>query len=272
MTANADSADAETYDSVETSREGHVGRITLDRPEAMNTFSTGLATDLDDALRAFDADADVRAIVVDGAGDAFSAGIDLSEHADSGTEAEYEQWVARMEEPFLTLSEMATPVIAAAHGHAAANGIGLVAACDLAVAAEGTKLGATAPKVGLFCMGPAVPLMGTMTRKRVLELLLTGSLVDAETAHDWGLLNRVADAGEHVEEAMTLAETIASKSPVAVQRGKQAFYEMNEMEYADALAHSNEAFADLCTTADANEGIAAFLDGDPLDADEWPGR
>jgi enoyl-CoA hydratase/carnithine racemase len=165
---------------------------------------------------------------------------------------------------------MGTPVIAAAHGHAAANGLGLVAACDLAVAAAGTKLGATAPKVGLFCMGPAVPLMGTMTRKRVLELLLTGSLIDAETAHEWGLLNRVADEGEHVAAAMALAETIAAKSPVAVQRGKQAFYEMVEMDYADALARSNEAFAGLCTTADANEGIAAFLGGDPLDAEEWP--
>ena len=272
MPANADGSDTGTYGDVTTGREGHVGRITLDRPEAMNTFSTGLATDLDDALRAFEGDEEVRAIVVDGAGDAFSAGIDLSEHADAGSEDEYERWVARMEEPFLTLSEMGTPVIAAAHGHAAANGIGLVAACDLAVAAAGTQLGATAPKVGLFCMGPAVPLMGTMTRKRVLELLLTGSLIDAETAHEWGLLNRVADEGEHVAEAMALAETIAEKSPVAVQRGKQAFYEMAGMDYPEALAHSNEAFAALCTTADANEGIAAFLDDDPLAADEWPGE
>jgi enoyl-CoA hydratase/carnithine racemase len=272
MTSNVDSTDTETYDAVKTSRDGHIGRITLDRPAAMNTFSTGLATDLDAALRAFDGDDAVRAIVVDGAGDAFSAGIDLSEHASAESEDEYEEWVARMEEPFLTLAEMSTPVIAAAHGHAAANGIGLVAACDLAVAAEGTQLGATAPKVGLFCMGPAVPLMGTMTRKRVLELLLTGSLIDAETAHEWGLLNRVADEGDHVAAAMELAETIAEKSPVAVQRGKEAFYEMVEMGYPDALAHSNEAFAGLCTTADANEGIAAFLDGDPLAAEEWPGE
>jgi enoyl-CoA hydratase/carnithine racemase len=272
MASNSEEAETASSDNVTTAREGHVGRITLDRPEAMNTFSTGLATDLDDALRAFDDDDGIRAIVVDGAGDAFSAGIDLTEHADSDSEAEYETWVARMEEPFLTLSEMGTPVIAAAHGHAAANGLGLVAACDLAVATEGTKLGATAPKVGLFCMGPAVPLMGTMTRKRVLELILTGSLIDAETAHEWGLLNRVTDEGGHVAAAMDLAETIASKSPVAVQRGKQAFYEMNEMDYADALAHSNEAFAGLCTTADANEGIAAFLDGEPLDADAWPGE
>lgn len=270
--SDADSAVTREYDTIETDREGYVGRLTLDRPAAMNTFSTDLARDLDDALSAFEAMDEIRAIVVDGAGEAFSAGIDVGEHADFDTEAEYEEWVSRMEQPFVTLTEMGTPVIAAAHGHAAANGFGLVAAADLAVAAEGTQLGATAPKVGLFCMGPAVPLMGTATRKRVLELLLTGNLIDAETAHDWGMLNRVAPAGEHVASAMELAEIIAGKSPEAVQRGKQAFYEMADMDYADALAHSNEAFAALCATDDAHEGIEAFLGGEPLDADEWPGN
>ena len=175
-----------------------------------------------------------------------------------------------MEEPFHTLTEMRTPVIAAVHGHAAANGIGLVAACDLAVADEGAQFGATAPKVGLFCMGPAVPLMHAVTRKRCLELILTGNLIDAETALDWGLINRVVPEGEHVEAATDLAEVIAGKSPVAVQMGKRAFYEMTEMPYDDALDFSNERFAALCTTADAHEGIDAFLDGDPLSADEWP--
>lgn len=267
----ASDADADTR-TVEWTTEGYVGRITLSRPDALNTFSTDLARELDDALVELDADEDVRAIVVDGAGKAFSAGIDLSEHADFDTEDEYEEWVATMEEPFLTIADMQTPVIAAPHGHAAANGIGLVAACDLAVAAEGTMFGATAPKVGLFCMGPAVPLMGSLTRKRCLELLLTGDLIDADTALDWGLVNRVVPDGEHVDVAMALAETIASKSPVAVQRGKAAYYEMEGRSYRDALEYSNEEFAALCTTADAKEGIRAFLDGDPLDADEWPGR
>lgn len=260
------------YDAVTTDREGYVGRITLDRPEAMNTFSTQLARDLDDALLAFEEADRIRTIVVDGAGEAFSAGIDVSEYGEFDTEAAYEEWVSRMEQPFLTLIEMSTPVIAAAHGHAAANGLGLVAAADLAVASEGTQFGATAPKVGLFCMGPAVSLMGTVTRKRLLELLLTGDLIDAETAHQWGLLNRVSPPGNHVGTAMDLADTIAEKSPEAVQRGKRAFYEMADMEYADALAYSNRKFAALCDTEDAGEGIAAFLDGVPLGADEWPGR
>lgn len=267
-----DSDDPNGDEAVLTDREGHVGLVTLNRPAAMNTFSSGLAAALDDALLGFEAEDAVRAVVVHGAGEAFSAGIDLSEHRGFDGEEEYEGWVTRMEEPFLTLAEMGTPVVAAAHGHAAANGIGLVAACDLAVAAEGTQLGATAPKVGLFCMGPAVPLMGAVTRKRCLELLLTGDLVDAETAREWGLLNRVTDPGEHVAGAMDLAETIAAKSPTAVQRGKRAFYEMADMPYGEALAHSNERFAELCATTDAEAGIEAFLEGDPLGAEEWPER
>jgi enoyl-CoA hydratase/carnithine racemase len=267
---SSDSASTDRRETVETSREGYVARITLARPAAMNTFSTQLAIDLDDALCALEADDEVRAIVIDGAGDAFSAGIDVSEHADHETKAEYETWVARMEEPFHTIAEMGTPVVAAAHGHAAANGLGLVAACDLAVAADGTMFGATAPKVGLFCMGPSVPLMETLPRKRCLEMILTGDLIDAETALEWGIVNRVVPDGEHVAGAMELAETLAAKSPMAVQMGKRAYYEMADMPYDEALDYSNEQFAGLCTTADAREGIAAFLDGDPLDADEWP--
>jgi len=258
-----------TYETVTVDVDGHVGTVTLARPERMNTFSTDLARDLDDALRSLDEDDGVRAIVVAGAGDAFSAGIDLTEHGEFETRAEYQEWVGQMEEPFLTLREMETPVIAAAHGHAAANGIGLVAACDLAVLAEGTKLGATAPKVGLFCMGPAVPLMRSLTQKRSLELLLTGELVDAETALEWGLVNRVVPRDDLRSEARALAESIAEKSPVAVQMGKQAYYAMEDMEFEAALDYSNEQFAALCTTDDAAEGIDAFLSGrDP----EWPGE
>ena len=268
----SDTASEDRYETVEVGREGHVGRITLDRPEAMNTFSTGLAVDLDRALRDLEDDDTVRAIVVDGAGDAFSAGIDVSEHADHDAEAEYEEWVARMEEPFLTLTEMGTPVVAAAHGHAAANGLGLVAACDLAVVSEETKLGATAPKVGLFCMGPSVPLMQSLTRKRCLEMILTGELIDAETAQEWGLVNRVVPEGDHVEAAVDLAEDLASKSPMALRLGKSAYYEMEGMDYEDALEYSNERFAALCTTEDAEAGIEAFLEGEPLSTEEWPGR
>jgi enoyl-CoA hydratase/carnithine racemase len=260
----------ETEAPVLTDRDGHVATITLNRPDRLNTFSTELARGLDDALHELEADDGVRAIVVAGAGDAFSAGIDLTEHGNHDDEAAFESWVARMEDPFHTIAEMGTPVIAAAHGHAAANGLGLVAACDLAVAARGTQFGATAPKVGLFCMGPAVPLREAVTRKRALELLLTGELIDAETALEWGIVNRVVPEGEHRGAAADLAGTIASKSPRGVQMGKRAFYEMEGMDYHEALDFSNEQFAAVCGTRDAREGIEAFLGGDPLGPEEWP--
>jgi enoyl-CoA hydratase/carnithine racemase len=260
----------ETDDAVRVERDGHVAVVTLNRPDRLNTFSTELARELDDALQELEADDAVRAVVVAGAGDAFSAGIDLTEHEAHDDEDAFETWVARMEDPFHTIAEMGTPVVAAAHGHAAANGLGLVAACDLAVAAEGTQFGATAPKVGLFCMGPSVPLRESVTRKRALELLLTGELVDAETAREWGIVNRVVPEGDHREGAMEFAETIASKSPRGVQMGKRAFYEMDGMDYHEALDFSNEQFAAVCATRDAHEGIDAFLGGEPLGPEEWP--
>ena len=249
------------YETVIVENENHLGTITLDRPAEMNTFSRQLARDLDDALWELEEKSEVRVIIVKGAGNAFSAGIDVSEHSQFETEAEYEQWVAGMEEPFLTLAEMGTPTIAAAHGHAVANGLGLLAACDLAVLAEGTKLGATAPKVGLFCMGPAIPLMRSVTEKRCLELLLTGDLIDAETALDWGLANRLVSEEELDETAQELATSIAENSPTAVQHGKRTYYETADMPYEDALTHSNAEFGKLCATADAAEGIDAFLSG-----------
>lgn len=249
------------YDTVRVDSSDRIGTIVLDRPEAMNTFNTQLARDLDAALRDLEADQDVRAIIIRGAGGSFSAGIDVSEHQDHDEEAQYQSWVSEMEEPFLTLAEMGTPVIAAAHGHAVANGLGLLAACDLAVVAEGTQLGATAPKVGLFCMGPAVPLMRSLTEKRTLELLLTGDLIDAETALEWGLVNRLVPEDELEAAARDLATSITEKSPTAVQMGKQAYYEMADMEYERALDYSNQRFAELCTTEDAAEGIDAFLAG-----------
>lgn len=263
------STNGDDWDAISLSRDEYVATITLSRPDAMNTFSTVMATELDEALTRFDATNDIRAIIIEGAGPTFSAGIDLTEYREHSSKASYESWVTGMESPFITITEIHTPVIAAVHGHAAANGIGLVAACDLAVATEDAKFGATAPKVGLFCMGPAVPLMHSLPRKQCLELLLTGELIDAETAKAWGLINRVVPNGSHISAAFELAETIGSKSPEAIQRGKSAFYEMVNMDYTTALEHSNAQFATLCTTTEAEKGIDAFLSGNPLSTEDW---
>ncbi|MEL7597800.1 MAG: enoyl-CoA hydratase-related protein, partial [Clostridiaceae bacterium] len=168
-------------------------------------------------------------------------------------------WVEAMEKMSITIANMAKPVIASVHKVAVANGIGLVASADLAVAAKDTKFGATAVKVGLFCMGPAVPLSRCLGRKKALELLLTGDLIDAEEAERIGLINKVVENEKLEEETLELAKKIAVLSPLGVQMGKKSFYKSADLEYSKAFELVNNHFAMLCTTEDANEGVDAFL-------------
>ncbi|MDJ0803232.1 MAG: enoyl-CoA hydratase-related protein [Desulfobacterales bacterium] len=236
----------------------NIGTITLNRPEQMNTFSSPLARELNQALLALDHDPDVRAIVVAGTGSAFCAGIDLSEYAGK-THGEYRRWVTRMEEMVLTIANMKTPVIASARGFAVANGAGIVLAADLAVIADNTRFAVPAVNIGLFCMGPAVPLTRTVPRKRAMELLLLGDLISAAQALAWGLVNQVVPDEELEAATAAMAAKLAAKSPVAVQMGKQAIHRMADMPLPEALVYSNEMFASLCVTEDAREGVDAFL-------------
>lgn len=226
-------------------REDHIGIITLNRPEHFNTFNTSLAKDFNQALVQLDQEENVRVVIVKGAGKAFSVGIDLSEY-EGKTRREYYTWVSLMEQMNQVIAHMKKPVIACAHGFAVANGAGLIAACDLAVVAEGTKIGVSAINVGLFCMGPAVPLSRSLGRKRCLEMLLTGDLVDARDAERWGLVNKVVPEDRLLAAAMEMAKKLAAKSPVALQMGKKAFYGMSDMAFGKALEYSNEVFAGLC--------------------------
>jgi enoyl-CoA hydratase/carnithine racemase len=235
-----------------------VGIIILNRPEQMNTFNTPMARELNAALLEMEMEGGLRVVVIKGAGKSFSTGIDISEFPHK-TLQEYRQWVGRMEQMVHVIAGMRKPVIASVHGYAVANGAGLVAASDLAIVSEDTKIGATAVNVGLFCMGPAVPLSRSLGRKRCLELLLTGDLIDAQTAERWGLVNKVVPREKLDEETMSLADRLAAKSPLALQMGKQAYYGMSDMEYGKALEYSNDLFAALCTTEDAQEGVDAFL-------------
>lgn len=248
-----------SYQSVVVERKQHVGIIILNRPEQFNTFNTALAQELCKALLEFEMDRTVRVIVIKGAGKAFCTGIDVSEFSGK-TLQEYREWIGLMERMIHLIASMKKPVIASAHGYAVANGAGLIAACDLAVVAEGTKIGATAINVGLFCMGPAVPMSRSLSRKRCLEMVMTGDMVDASDAERWGMVNKVVPLERLEEETMSLANKLASKSPLALQMGKEAFYGMSDLEYGKALAFTNELFAALCMTEDAREGVDAFLD------------
>ena len=245
------------FETIIVERKNHIGIITLNRPDQLNTFTTTLAAELDQSLLAMDQDKEIRVIIITGNGRAFSAGIDVSVLPMKNI-LEYRQWIRDMEKSFLTIAHMLKPVIVAAHGVAAANGAGLVTAADLAIVAEGTRIGTTAINVGLFCMGPAVPLSRSLGRKLALEMLLTGDFIDAERAERIGLVNKVVPQDKLMDEAMNLATKLASKSPIALQMGKQAFYTMSDMEFDKAMEYSDEMFAELCTIDDALEGITAF--------------
>jgi enoyl-CoA hydratase/carnithine racemase len=242
--------------------EDHVAELTLNRPAKLNTLNSPMAEELHQALRALDDDERVRVILLKGAGKAFCAGIDINEFFGK-TAMEYRQWVERMERPLVTMSRIGKPVIAQVQGVAAANGAGLVAAADLAIAADNAKLGLTAINVGLNCIGPVVPVRRSVGRKKALELLLYGDLVKAEAALEMGLLNRVVPSPELEDEARQWAKTLARKSPIAVQLSKKAYYAAEDFDYQKAFDFMNEAFARLCTTEDAGEGINAFLEKRP---------
>ncbi len=252
---------------VETS-ETFVGEIILNLPDQMNTFTSGLAQDLYDAFLEMDRDADVRVVLVKGAGRAFCAGIDVNELYGKSA-LEYRAWIEHMERPLLTISKMSKPVIAQVQGVAAANGMGLVAACDLAIAAESARMGLTAINVGLNCVGPVIPVSKSIGRKKALELLLYGDLVKAPEALALGLINRVVPNEDLEPEALAWAESLAKRSPVAVQIAKKGYYAAEDMNYEKQFEYMNEAFARLCTTEDAKEGVSAFFEKrNP----EWKGR
>lgn len=242
--------------------DGHVASVTLNRAEAMNTFSSQMAEELYDALKEFDASPDVRVILIKGAGRAFCAGIDVNELKGKTTN-QYREWIEKMEAPLLLISKLKTPVIAQVHGAAAANGMGLVAASDLAIAADNVKMGLTAINVGLNCVGPVIPVARCVGQKKALELLLYGDLIKADQALALGLVNRVVPREDLDEAALAWARDLAKKSPVAVKIAKSAFYASRDMPYDAQFAYMNEAFARLCDTSDAKEGVAAFFEKRP---------
>jgi enoyl-CoA hydratase/carnithine racemase len=245
-----------------------VAILTLNRPDQLNTFSSRMAGELYDALVSLDTADNVRVVLLKGAGKAFCAGIDVNE-LEGKTAMQYRQWIEHMERPLLTLSRMKKPVIAQVHGVAAANGAGLVAAADLAIAADNARLGLTAINVGLNCVGPVLPVARSVGRKKALELLFYGNLIKAPAAEAMGWINRVVPSASLEQEALDWAVDLARRSPVALQIAKQAYYSAEDMAYSRQFDYMNEAFARLCTTHDAKEGVAAFFEKRPP---KWRGE
>jgi enoyl-CoA hydratase/carnithine racemase len=248
--------------------ESPAARITLNRPEKRNALSLALMNELIDALREVSADPDVRVIAIEGAGPAFSAGHDLGEMVGRDA-AFYDQLFDVCTVTMETIHEVPQPVIAKVHGIATAAGCQLVAACDLAVAAEGTRFATPGVKIGLFCSTPMGPISRAIGRKRALELLLTGEPIDAATACEWGLVNRVVPADELEHEVSQLIAKVARSSALTVRIGKRAFYDQIDLDERGAYELTREVMATNAQTGDAQEGIGAFLE---KRSPTWSGR
>ena len=237
----------------------YVGIITLNRPEQLNTFTSQMAGELHQALLSMEQDERVRVVLLKSSGRAFCAGIDVNE-LQGKSAVEYREWIEWMENPLVEISRMKKPVIAQLQGVTTANGMGLAAAADLVIASERVKMGLTAINVGLNCVGPVLPVARCVGRKKALELLLFGNLLKAQEALDLGLLNRVVAHEELDSTALAWAEDLAQRSPLAVQIAKSAYYASEDLDYQKQFQLMNEAFARLCTTEDAKEGVSAFFE------------
>src|SRR5262245_31973661 len=237
--------------------------LTLNRPKQYNALSEAMLAALQAELDDIAQDEAIRVVVLTGAGKAFCAGHDLKEMRAKPDQAYYQALFKQCSQVMLSLNRLPQPVIARVQGLATAAGCQLVAACDLAVAVDTARFATSGITVGLFCSTPAVAVSRNLPRKQALEMLLTGDFIDAETALQWGLVNRVV-AEEALDEAVAaLAQTIMRKSVVAVKTGKQMFYHQLGLDLAEAYAYAGEVMACNMMAEDAAEGIDAFIQKRP---------
>jgi enoyl-CoA hydratase/carnithine racemase len=251
---------------------GPVTLLTLNRPEARNSLSEEMIAALTQAIRTIGGVDAVRAIVITGAGSAFSSGHDLKEltahrnDPDRGR-AFFAKTMAACSEMMLSIVRCPKPVIAAVNGIATAAGCQLVASCDLAVAADDARFATPGVNIGLFCSTPMVALSRNVSRKAAMEMLLLGEMVGAEDARAIGLVNRVVAPDRVVNEAVELGRQIAVKPKRTLKIGKEAFYRQLEMPLEDAYRYTSEVMVENMLDAEAEEGIGAFIDKRKPD---WP--
>jgi enoyl-CoA hydratase/carnithine racemase len=243
------------------SRDG-VATLTLNRGDRFNPLSQAMVAALQAELDRIAQDASVRAVVIAGSGKGFCAGHDLKElraHADPHDPAWQQQMFDACSRMMLTLTRLPQPVIARVHGIATAAGCQLVSMCDLAVAGENARFALPGVNVGIFCSTPAVGVARNIARKRAMEMMLTGEMIDAQTALDWGLVNRVVAESELDAAVARYTDIIRSRSASVVALGKRAFYGQVERDIEGAYALAGGAMACNMLDPDAREGIDAFL-------------
>jgi enoyl-CoA hydratase/carnithine racemase len=244
--------------------DGPVATLTLNDPDRLNVLSEAMLEALAAEIARLEDDRAIRVVVLRGAGRAFCAGHDLREmtrsrQAPDAGRAAFAALFDRCSEVMLGLTRLPQPVIARVHGIAAAAGCQLVATCDLAVAAHGTRFGVNGVNIGLFCSTPMVALTRVVGRKRAFELLTTGALIEVDEAARIGLINRAVPQADLAAETLALAETIAAKLGPVVAVGKRAFYEQADLPLEAAYRHAGAVMAENMLRADTEEGIAAFL-------------
>jgi enoyl-CoA hydratase/carnithine racemase len=239
---------------------GGVATLTLNRPDSFNALSEEMLVALKEELGRLANDGSVRCVVIAAEGRAFCAGHDLKQMRANPDKAYYQELFARCGRVMQAIVELPVPVIARVQGIATAAGCQLVASCDLAVAARSARFAVSGINAGLFCSTPAVALSRNLSRKRAMEMLLTGEFIDAETARDWGLVNRVADDDALDAAVGELTASLCAKSAVAVRTGKGMFQRQLQMPLEEAYAFAGEVMACNMMAEDAGEGIDAFIE------------
>jgi len=242
-----------------------IATLTLNNPAKLNPLSEAMLDALAAEFDALAADRSIRAVILRGAGRAFCAGHDLREmtggrQAPDGGRGYFEALFAKCAGVMLAITRLPQPVIAEVHGIATAAGCQLVATCDLAVAAEGTRFGVNGVNIGLFCSTPMVALSRNIPAKRAFEMLTTGEMIEAAEAATLGLVNRVVPEPELSAAARALAARITAKLGPVVATGKRAFYEQADLGLAEAYAYAGQVMTGNMLRADTAEGIGAFLD------------
>ncbi|MCI0683339.1 MAG: enoyl-CoA hydratase [Gemmataceae bacterium] len=247
---------------------GGVAHLVLNRPEKRNALSRELLEALEAAQARIAADQSARVVVVAAQGPVFCSGHDLTEMVGCPAE-EYQRLFALCSRVMLGFRRLPQPVIARVQGTATAAGCQLVAACDLAVAAESATFATPGVKIGLFCTTPMVPLVRAVPPKAALEMLLTGKPIAARRALELGLVNRVVAANELDGAVQELVDAILISSPMTIRLGKAAFYDQLALDEPAAYERATCVMTDNAGRADAQEGMTAFLQKRPP---VWKGR
>jgi enoyl-CoA hydratase len=254
-------SDDTTYETILVERDGRVGIITLNRPQALNALNTQMMNEVTSAAAEFDADAGIGAIVITGSAKAFAAGADIKEMSQL---AFADVFGTDYFAPWGKLASVRTPTIAAVAGHALGGGCELAMMCDVLIAAETAKFGQPEIKLGVLPgMGGTQRLTRAIGKAKAMDLILTGRTIDAAEAERSGLVSRVVPADDLLNEAKAVAATIAGMSLSAARMAKEAVNRAFESTLAEGLLYERRLFHSAFATDDQSEGMAAFIEKRP---------